>query len=417
MLPEGWKLASLGFLARVERGKFSARPRNDPRYFGDGTPFVQTGDVANAGMYLRTYSQSLNEEGLAVSKVFPERTILLTIAANIGATAITTFPVACPDSVVAIQPRIDRADILWLKYALAERRSTLDAYAGQNAQKNINLQVLDPLELQTPPLLEQRVIGKLLATWDSAITTTERLLANSRTQKDALASLVLFGKARLAPYKDTAPLRATPCGRIPTRWQYPKIEDVANEISRRQTDGATFPVLSCTKHVGLVDSLKYFKKQVFSKDLSTYRVVPRGAFAYATNHIEEGAIGYQSLYEFALVSPIYTVFGTTDRVHDGYLYRVLKTERFRQVFEAATNSSVDRRGSLRWNDFKKIHVPLPALEEQVAIAALLEKADSEIEQLEKQVLALRTEKSALMQQLLTGKRRVRLPAPAEAASA
>jgi len=290
------------------------------------------------------------------------------------------------------------------------------------AKRSTNLASINASQLKAFPVLmpkpeEQREIAGILAVWDAAIMTAERLLTSSRVRKQALSSRILFGEARLAPFNDASPLRSTRCGRIPVGWSYPKIDDVAKEISMRQTDGDPYHVLSCTKHAGLVDSLKYFKKQVFSKDLSTYKMVPRGAFAYATNHIEEGAIGYQNLYDFALVSPIYTVFETVDCVYDDYLYRVLKTERFRQVFEAATNSSVDRRGSLRWSDFKKIHVPLPSLEEQVTIAAVLDKIDSEVALLEKQIQALRAEKSALMQQLLTGKRRLRLPASSEARSA
>lgn len=305
----------------------------------------------------------------------------------------------------------------WFHYWFMHRDLTAVLSRQGVARYKLTKAGLEELEIWLPPKSEQREIGRVLGVWAAAIATTERLLANSRAQKEALASRILFGKARLAAFKGTSHLHATPCGRIPDCWQHLKIEAIAHEVSQRKPDGASYPVLSCTKHAGLVDSLKYFKKQVFSKDLSTYKVVPRGTFAYATNHIEEGALGYQNLYDFALISPIYTAFATTHRVHDAYLHRVLKTERFRQLFEAATNSSVNRRGSLRWNDFKKIHVPLPGLEEQVAIAAVLEKADSEIEQLERQILALRTEKSALMQQLLTGKRRVRLPAPAEAASA
>lgn len=295
------------------------------------------------------------------------------------------------------------------------RRQVLSGQSGL-AQKHLNVSSYERMKFGLPPVVEQERIADVMSTWDTAINTAERLLANSRIQKEAMSSRILFGKARLAPFNNASPLRSTPCGPIPVDWSYPKIEEVAHEISQRQTNGEPYPVLSCTKHAGLVDSLTYFKKRVFSKNLSTYKMVPRGAFAYATNHIEEGSIGYQNLYDFALVSPIYTAFETKDRVHDGYLYRVLKTERFRQVFEAATNSSVDRRGSLRWNDFKKIHVPLPSLQEQATIAAVLDKADSEIALLERQVLGLRAEKSALMQQLLTGKRRVRVPAPVEAVS-
>ena len=62
-------------LALVERGKFSVRPRNDPRYFGGSIPFVQTGDIVFAGLYLTRFSQTLNKEGLKVSRLFPTNTV------------------------------------------------------------------------------------------------------------------------------------------------------------------------------------------------------------------------------------------------------------------------------------------------------------------------------------------------------
>ena len=99
-----WKIFRLEEIASVERGKFSVRPRNDPKYFGGHLPFIQTGDVSNANIFVKNYSQTLNYAGIEVSRVFPEGTILITIAANIGDTAITQFQVACPDSLVGINP-------------------------------------------------------------------------------------------------------------------------------------------------------------------------------------------------------------------------------------------------------------------------------------------------------------------------
>ena len=72
------------------------------------------------------------------------------------------------------------------------------------------------------------------------------------------------------------------------------------------------------------------------------------------------------------------------------------------------NSSVDRRGSLRWKDFKKLRVPLPSLDEQQAISEVLDTIDREIELLVNQIASLRSEEILLMQQLLTGKRRVQM---------
>ncbi len=165
-----WSAVTLEHLAEVERGKFSVRPRNDPRYFGGEMPFVQTGDVTGSNVYLKGYTQTLNEDGIRVSKVFPADTILITIAANIGDTTITLYPVACPDSVVAIQPKRDKANTIFLKNIIDLQKDNLDSQATQNAQKNINLQVLKPLELIVPSKEEQTKIASFLSAVDEKIS-------------------------------------------------------------------------------------------------------------------------------------------------------------------------------------------------------------------------------------------------------
>jgi len=256
---------------------------------------------------------------------------------------------------------------------------------------------------------EQRRIAEILSTWDQAIATTERLLENSRSQKLRLSHQILTGKVRLRDFAGNGSKRATPYGSLPIEWDYCRIGAVAAEVSQKLGNAAPHPVLSCTKHKGLVDSLVYFSKQVFSANTSTYKVAPRGCFVYATNHIDEGSIGYQDLYDFGLVSPMYTVFKTDNNVDDTYLYALLKTEHYRQIFASATNASVDRRGSLRWKDFQNLHVPLPPIKEQRAIANVLAMADRKADLIQAQLNLLRDEKAALMFQLLTGKRRVKLP--------
>ncbi len=400
MIPEGWRYSALEDVASVKRGKFSIRPRNDPRYFGGDTPFVQTGDVVSAQKYLTSFTQTLNEQGVAVSKVFPSGTILITIAANIGDTAITTFPVACPDSVVGIEPKFEIADVEWLNAILKTKKSDLDAQAPQNAQKNINLEVLKPLQLLTPPFPEQRRIAEILSTWDRAIETVEALIAAARVQKMALMQSLLTGKHRLRGFSD--------------EWRSVAIGDVTQEVSERGLAHADYPVLSCSKYDGMVKSLSYFKKKVYSDDTSNYKVMRRGTFGFPSNHVEEGSIGYQDICDVGIVSPIYCVFRATDKIEDGFLYKLLKTDRYRQIFAAATNASVDRRGSLRWKEFAKIKVPLPPLDEQRAISTLIDTAELKERGLNAQRTALRQEKSALMQQLLTGKLRVR-PAQKDAA--
>ena len=101
---KGWPVSELEELARVERGKFTPRPRNDPSYYGGRFPFIQTGDITNSAGRLRSWTQTLNEKGTAVSRSFSPGTVVIAIVgATIGMTAILEIEVYCPDSVVGIQ--------------------------------------------------------------------------------------------------------------------------------------------------------------------------------------------------------------------------------------------------------------------------------------------------------------------------
>lgn len=193
--------------------------------------------------------------------------------------------------------------------------------------------------------------------------------------------------------------------KLPKDWVERKIGEIAHEVSERNSANDDLPVLSCTKYDGLVDSLKYFKRKVFSDDISKYKLVPINHFAYATNHIEEGSIGYQNFYEKALISPIYTVFKTSPEIYDSFLFFLLKTELYRHIFEINTSASVDRRGSLRWKEFSQIKIPLPPVEEQKKIAKILSAWDRAIYTLDKLIDAKTRFKKGLMQKMLTGKTR------------
>ena len=309
-----------------------------------------------------------------------------------------------------VQPK-DNIDGQWLYWALKYVTDRIEAqsHGFKATLVHVKKSDIDRQPISVPPKREQRRIANILFTWDQAIATTERLLANSLSQRLLLSQQMLTGKVRLQSFNASGCKRETPYGALPLEWEYRRIGEVATEVSKKLGDAARYPVLSCTKHHGLVDSLSYFNKQVFSVDTSTYKVVPRSCFVYATNHIDEGSIGHQNLYDFGLVSPMYTVFKVTDEVVDAYLFALLKTEHYRQIFASATNASVDRRGSLRWKDFRNLRIPLPPPEEQRAIANVLAEAGREADLLQSQLELLREEKAALMSQLLTGKRRVKLP--------
>lgn len=309
-------------------------------------------------------------------------------------------------------------DAEWLYWALKHVTDRIEsqAHGFKATLLHVKKSDIDHQTVLVPTLEEQQKQGAMLKVWDNTIENAEGLLANSRMQKRALIRQLLSGKKRLKEFVSSTGRVATRFGSLPVDWKHVAIECVASEFSAKNVADEQLPVLSCTKHTGLVDSLAYFNKRIFSEDTTTYKIVERNCFAYATNHIDEGSIGYQNLYDKALISPMYTVFKTSGAIDNGFLFKLLKTEHYRQIFAANTNASVDRRGSLRWGDFKKIEIPLPSLKEQVAISAVIDVAEQEVSSIEKQLIVLREEKRALMQQLLTGKRRVRIPACEEEAS-
>ena len=147
-LPEGWCWVTLDQVFQVERGRFSVRPRNDPRYYGGKIPFVQIGELPREGGVIGTYSQTLNEDGLEISKKFEAGTVLIAIVgATIGNTGILNFDACCPDSLVAL--RSDTSALLrFAELFLRTKKLGLRvAASASGGQPNINLEVLEPLPI------------------------------------------------------------------------------------------------------------------------------------------------------------------------------------------------------------------------------------------------------------------------------
>ncbi|MDE0682530.1 MAG: restriction endonuclease subunit S, partial [Candidatus Poribacteria bacterium] len=147
---------------------FMHRPRNEPRFYGGAMPFVQTGDVVRSGGRIREFVQTLNEDGVAISRVFPVGTILITIAANIGFTGVLQFDSACPDSLIAITPNLS-LNAEFLEYFLQTQQKKMDNLAPKGTQKNINIQFLTPWPVVIPSKAEQCEIVAFLDTIDRKI--------------------------------------------------------------------------------------------------------------------------------------------------------------------------------------------------------------------------------------------------------
>ena len=296
----------------------------------------------------------------------------------------------------------------WLAFFLASpwsryRFSSL-ATGTSSSMKNITKSELLTLPLPIPPLPEQNAIADLVSTWDEVIEKTERLIQVKEKQLRQMSRWLLFGYKRFGNKKNE--LADGHFFKYPSDWALVKIGKVAKEVSARNGESEEI-VLSCSKYDGFVNSLDYFGKQVFSSDTSNYKVVKKGQFGYPSNHVEEGSIGLLEHCEKGIVSPIYVVFeASKEKVHSPYLYKLLKTDIYRHIFQVSTSSSVDRRGSLCWGDFSKIKVLVPSLEEQQEISETLSSAQHEIDLLKQLADKYKIQKRGLMQKMLTGEWRV-----------
>jgi type I restriction enzyme S subunit len=170
-----WKPKSLDELGFVSRGRSRHRPRDAAHLYDGPYPFVQTGDVKHAGLYLNEYSQTYSEAGLEQSRMWPPGTLCITIAANIADTAILGIDACFPDSVIGFIPDGEKADVRFVKYlfdAMLKKRFT--QFTQGAAQDNLSQGKLLSLKFPAPSLTEQRRIADNLSAYDDLIENNRR---------------------------------------------------------------------------------------------------------------------------------------------------------------------------------------------------------------------------------------------------
>lgn len=172
-------------LCDIKRGRFTHRPRNEPRFFGGAYPFIQTGDVVRAVASKVPYTQTLNEEGLVVSKLFQPPVVLVTIAANIGDTAVLDYPACFTDSVVGLIPSAD-INARFLELMMRAQKKHLNEIAPQMAQKNINIEILKPIKVPVPPLADQQKLVAEIEALERDIASAQAVIAAAPAKKQAI---------------------------------------------------------------------------------------------------------------------------------------------------------------------------------------------------------------------------------------
>ena len=402
IIPEDWEVKRLGEIFTFKNG-VNVNAGKDS--YGEGVRFVNTMDVLNneyiTGKILRgrvaINEKTKNEFLVSFGDVLFNRTS--ETREEVGCSTVYLDNEDAVFGGFVIRARDIDTNILkprFKQYCFQPSyiRNQISALGNGAIRYNLGQEDLSKVNLLIPTKVEQEAIVSVISLWDTAIAKQTALIEQLTLRKRGLMQQLLTGKKRLKGFEG--------------EWKKCAIKSFAKEVSIKNTYNKDYIVLSCTKYDGLVPSLEYFGKQIYSNDLSTYKVVPKNHFAYATNHIEEGSIGYQAQYDNGLISPMYTVFKTDkEKIDNTYFFAVLKSHHLIHLYQAMMEGSINRRGGLRWDSFSTIKVDLPSLEEQKAISAFLYNADKEIEIQKQKLAAMQEQKKGLMQVLLTGERRIK----------
>jgi len=272
----------------------------------------------------------------------------------------------------------------FLYYAITLQEQTIVRLSGSQA-----LPILPKSSFEQVPILMpedravQEAIGEVLSTWDTVIQFTEQLIAaKERHYSHELSRLISRGQH--------------PHGHVGT---------FAEEVSTRNRGGNDARVLSVTNSRGFVLPEDQFERRVASADLSNYKVVRRGQYAYNPSRINVGSIARLYGWDDGVLSPMYVVFRLDEaKVDSDYFLHWLNSHEARQRIKNSAQGSV--RETVSFSEFATLTIPLPDTDKQTAIARYLNALREEIDLLGQSVAALKTQKRGLMQKLLTGQWRL-----------
>lgn len=171
-----WVERSLDELGEVSRGRSRHRPRDAAHLYGGTYPFVQTGDVKSADLYLTEFTQTYSDAGLAQSKLWKAGTLCITIAANIADTAILGIDACFPDSVIGFIANENKADPRFIKYMFDARlKHRYRTFSQGVAQDNLSQEKLLSIRFQVPERVsDQKAIADVLSRYDASIANNKR---------------------------------------------------------------------------------------------------------------------------------------------------------------------------------------------------------------------------------------------------
>jgi len=262
---------------------------------------------------------------------------------------------------------------------------------GQGAVRaNIGQKDLQSVLLPLPPFEEQQKIAEILSTWDKAIQLTQNLIEKLKLRKKGLMQQLLTGTTRLKGFYG--------------EWKEVKLGEYFTQ--RNETNHTDLPLLSVGIN-GVYPQDESEKKDTSNSDKSKHKRICIGDIGYNTMRMWQGRSALSSIE--GIVSPAYTIVTHRDNADSLFFSYLFKLDYVVHRFYRNSQGLVSDTWQCRFKDFSMVKVNCPpSLEEQKAIAKVLTTADNEIKIQENYLAQLQAQKKGLMQQLLTGEKRVKV---------
>lgn len=315
------------------------------------------------------------------------------------------LPANINQNVALIRPILEMVDPLYLQTWITSSyiQWQVKVEASTQAQPSLSLQQVGDFKINLPPLLEQQKIAQILSTWDRAISVTEKLLKNSQQQKKALMQQLLTGKKRLLDGEKL----------FVDSWTKFKIREMGKITSGGTPDtgnldywDGTVPWLTPTDVTALKSAYVTSTSRKISElgvSESSATLLPKQSLMVCTR----ATIGSMAISTVEMcTNQGFKNITPNKNFEVKFIYYLLSFN----IKELLRNSSGSTFLELSKKDFENIELLCPSIKEQRKIAEVLSLADQEIETLQIKLDCFKQEKEALMQQLLTGKKRVKVAA-------
>ncbi|MBL7060506.1 MAG: restriction endonuclease subunit S [Actinobacteria bacterium] len=418
-IPKEWKVKKIGDLFKIKTGTTPSTKQKE--YWNNGhINWITPADMGklNGRLLIENSERKITEKGLKETNLtlMPNGSIIISTRAPVGYVVIvkgkTTFNQGCkgliPKSIKEINP-------IFYTYYLLSKKSFLEHSSSGSTFKELSKKTLEDFIVPFPPLCEQKKIAEVLSTVDQAIEEVNETIAKTeRLKKELMQELLIKGIGH-KNFKDTK------IGRIPKEWEVVRLGDYIDMYSgyafKRQdflsdkSNGTPIIKIGNLQKGSIIidEETDYVSKDFYEKlpDFQLHHgdvlIALSGATTGKVSVVDKDlclALVNQRVGKFKILSP--------EKVTQEFFYYLSQLDTFKKfVFR---NIGQSAQGNLSPNQIKNSEILLPPLPEQKKIAEILSKVDERMKLLKEKKEKLGRVKKGLMNDLLTGRKRVKLEA-------